>query len=225
VLAFLLCSRLLYKCLLYVINFTIQIITLFTKIKNAMPTSCTDSVPSFAGEFNYCAPAYVFGEIEEVIIAPLELESGDPYPTPWTDKAAWDALLAPTLPDLPVAFKIPVRGTMDEPDQPEIETSGYRTAFPPARYNVPLMVDDLNEQVYENLRQMNNVTVRMWLISGGKIFGGPTGIEADLRTWPIIEEGEDAMHKYHIHASWRAALAPERAVSPFAPSTTATPTI
>lgn len=189
-----------------------------------MANSCADSVPNFAGAFNFCAPAYVFGEIEEVIFAPLELESGFPYPSDWTSETAWNLLLAPDAGD-PIAHKAPVRGTMDEPDQPEIEASKYRTAYPPARYNVPVMVDDLSDLAYENLRNMNNKTVRMWFISGGKIFGGPTGIEADLRTWPVIEEGEDAMHKYHVHASWRAALAPERATSPFDPVTTSTPTV
>jgi hypothetical protein len=188
-----------------------------------MPT-CTDSVPDFTGAFNYCAPAYVFGEIEEVILAPLELTSGDPYPTNWLDETAWNLLLAPEVGD-PVAHKLPVRGTMDEPDQPEVETSKYRTAYPPATYNVPFSVDDLSDIAYNNLRDMNNKTVRMWIISGGKIFGGATGITADLRTWPTIEEGEDALHRYHVHASWRAALAPERGTSPFEPVVTATPTI
>jgi hypothetical protein len=189
-----------------------------------MANSCAESIPSFAGAFDFCAPAFTFGEIEEIIIAPLELETGDPYPTDWTDETAWDVLLSPTLPDEPIAFKIPVRGTIDEPDRPEIEASRYRKAWPPKRYNMPVAVDDISDEGYTALRQMINKRVRLWFLSGGYLFGSPTGVEADVDSWYTIEEGEDSIHKYHLHFSWRSKYPPERVVSPFEP-VVPTPTV
>jgi hypothetical protein len=178
-------------------------------------SSCSESIPSFVGGFDYCAPNFIFGEIEQVIISPLELESGDPYPTDVTDETAWDALLDPSEGE-PVAYLIPVRGTIDEPERPEIEASLYRKAYPPQRYSLALNVDDLSDIVHNALRELTNKRVRIWWISGGYIFGSATGIEADVNTWQIIEEGEDSMHRYHIHATWRAKEQPYRYVSPFA---------
>lgn len=186
-------------------------------------TSCAESIPSFANAFDFCAPNFVFGEIEEIIVSPLELESGDPYPTDITSEEEWDLLLSPEVGD-PVAFRIPVRGTIDEPERPEIEASKYRKAWPPKRYNLPCHVDDLSETAYDGLREMMNKRVRLWWVSGGYIFGGSTGVEADVDAWLTIEEGEDAMHRYHMHYSWRSRYAPERALSPFEPAT-ATPTV
>lgn len=183
-----------------------------------MPTnSCADSIPSFAGAFDECAPNFVFGEIEEIIIAPLELESGDPFPADWTDEDAWDEILAPSVGD-PIAFKIPVRGTIDEPDRPEIEASKYRKAYPPPRYNLPANVDDLSDLAYDNMRELVNKRARLWYISGGYVFGHPQGIIAEVNSWQTIEEGEDSMHRYHLHLSWRTKSPPERIPSPFVPS-------
>ena len=62
-----------------------------------MNTSCAESIPSFAGAFDYCAPNFVFGEIEEMIVAPLDVEGGDPFPADWLDEDSWDELLNPTV--------------------------------------------------------------------------------------------------------------------------------
>jgi len=187
-------------------------------------SSCAAGIPSFADGFDFCAPNVVFGEIEQVIVSPLETETGNPYPNDWTSEADWDDLLtAPTGTD-PVAYLIPVRGTLDEPDRPEIEASMYRKFYPPKRFNLPANVDDLSDVVYDACRDMVNNSVRLWYISGGYIFGGPQGIVVDVDSWPVIEEGEDSMHRYHLHFSWRARRAPQRALSPFSP-VEATPTV
>jgi hypothetical protein len=183
--------------------------------------SCAESIPDFTGAFDFCAPNFVFGEVEEVIISPLELESGDPFPADITSEDDWNELLAPTVGDA-VAFKLPVRGTIDEPDRPEIEASLYRKAWPPKRYNLGVNVDDLSDEAYSNLRELMNKRVRLWYLSGGYIFGFETGIEADVDSWQVIEEGEDAMHRYHLHFSWRNKYAPKRWTSPFAVTTTPT---
>ena len=177
---------------------------------------CADSIPDLDGAFNFCAPNFVFGEIEEIIVAPLETEAGDPFPSDWSDETAWDALLAPSGSD-PVAFKIPVRGSIDEPDRPEVEASLYRKAYPPKRYTLTSAVDDLTDKTYDGMRDMQNKRIRVWWTSGGYLFGLEEGIEADVDSWLTIEEGEDSMHKYHINLTWRSKTAPKRVVSPFEP--------
>jgi hypothetical protein len=185
--------------------------------------SCAEGIPDFSGAFDQCNPGFVFGEIEEVIISPIETETGDPFPTDVEDEDAWDELLAPLAGD-PVAFKIPVRGTIDEPDRPEVEASKYRKAYPPKRYSLQCGVDDLSQKAFDALRLLTNKTVRLWYLSGGYIFGTEIGIVADVDSWQVIEEGEDAMHRYHLHFTWRSKDAPKRFTSPFAPVTTPTPT-
>ena len=172
-----------------------------------------DSIPSFGTGFDDCAPKYVFGEIERVFISPLDLPEGEgnPYPADVTDDTDWDALFVAGT-----AVNIPVKGSLDEPDRPEIETSLYRKAYPPARYTLTAMVDDIgNEDVYDALREMANIRVRFWFISGGYIFGGATGLQSDLNSWLTIEEGEESLHKYALSFAWRAAQGPERADSPY----------
>lgn len=186
--------------------------------------SCAEGIPSFDGAFDFCSPNFVFGEIEQVIITPLETESGNPYPADWTNETSWDTILTATTPDEPVGFMIPVRGTIDEPDRPEIEASNYRKAYPPKRYSITASVDDLSDAAYTALRQMMNRSVRLWFISGGYIFGGPQGIVTETDSWLTIEEGEDSMHRYHILFTWRSADAAQRSTSPFE-ATEATPTV
>ena len=178
-----------------------------------MSNSCAESVPNFDGVFDFCEPNFVFGEVEEIIIAPLELETGDPYPADWSDEDLWDALF-----DADTAHKIPVRGTIDEPDRPEVEASKYRKAYPPKRYTLSGNVDDLSDAAYEAMRQLQNKRVKVWWISGGYLFGLPEGIDADVDSWHQIEEGEDSMHQYHFSFSWRSKNAPARVKSPFEPA-------
>jgi hypothetical protein len=182
-----------------------------------MSNLCADSIPDFSGAFNYCAPNFVFGEIEEIIVAPLELEEGEPYPADWTDSNDWDELLSPLAGD-PVAFRIPVRGTIDEPERPEVDASLYRKAYPPQRYTLACSVDDLSDLAFEAMRNLNNVRVRVWFIQGHYMYGMPTGLEADITTWLTIEEGEDSMTRYSMNLTWRGTAldaAPQRIWNPF----------
>lgn len=187
-----------------------------------MANSCSASVPDFSNAFNYCDPGYVFGEIENIILSPLEVESGSPFPADWRDTSDWDALLTAPTGQTPIAHKLPVIGTLGEPDRTDIPTSNYRHAYPPKRYNMTVMVDDLSDEAYENLRHLTNVTVRMWYESGGYLFGGEQGIEVDVDSFPVIEEGEDSLHKFHVHMTWRAKEAPARTPSPFVASVSGT---
>jgi len=180
-----------------------------------MAELCADSIPDLKDASNYCAPQWVFGEIEHVIIAPLELEDGtDPFPENWESEDHWNELLSPAEGE-PVAFKVPVRGTLDEPDRPEVEASLYRKAHPPKRHNVPATVDDLSDKMYNGIMSMQNKRVRFWFLSGGKLLGYPQGIKADTDSWLQIEEGEDSMHRVHLNFNWRSSKPLDRVNSPF----------
>lgn len=174
------------------------------------------SIPDFGAGFSDCAPKYVFGEVERVFVTPLDLPEdidGNPYPADVTDESDWLALF-----NAGIGVNIPVKGTLDEPERPEIDTSLYRKAYPPARYTLSAMVDDIGEpEVYNALRDMANIRVRFWFISGNFIFGGAEGLLSDLNSWLTIEEGEEAMHKYALTFTWRSpdGKGPERATSPF----------
>ena len=185
-----------------------------------MSQTCASSIPDFSGAFDYCAPNFVFGEIEEIIIAQLFTEDGDPFPEDWdwTDPDKWDEFLgvgAPADADPPIAFRIPVRGTIDEPERPEVEASLYRKAYPPKRYTLAGSVDDLSQQSYDAMNELDNNRVRLWFRQGNYLFGLPHGLETDITTWYTVEEGEDSMSRMQFNATWRGT-APARIYSPFA---------
>lgn len=182
-----------------------------------MNTSCAESIPSFAGAFDYCAPNFVFGEIEEMIVAPLDVEGGDPFPADWLDEDSWDELLNPTV-GSPIAFRIPVRATIDEPERPEVDASKKRKAYPPQRYTLQGSVDDLSDIAYEAMRSLNNKRLRLWFCQQQYIYGAPEGLLADFNAWLTIEEGEDSLTRYSFSATWMgtaANAAPQRGANPF----------
>ena len=180
-------------------------------------TQCAeDSIPSFGTGFDYCAPNYVFGEVTHVIVAPIGIPdesdyAGNPWPTDVSDMGDWDALIGAGF-----AQVIPIKGTLDEPERPEIDTSLGRKAYPPPRYTLTGQVDDLPADVYEGMRNLSNKSVRFWFLSGGYIFGGAQGLRSDVNTWLTIEEGEESVHKYNVSFTWKSEdrLAPARAIAP-----------
>ena len=186
-----------------------------------MSQTCASSIPDFCGAFDYCAPNFVFGEIEEIIIAQLYTESGDPFPVgwDWEVEASWDTFLSGCDDDATetIAFRIPVRGTIDEPERPEVEASLYRKAFPPKRYTLSGSVDDLSQAAYDAMNELDGNRVRLWFRQGDYLFGSSTGLEADFTTWYTVEEGEDSMSRFAFNATWRGDAA-ERIYSPWADS-------
>ena len=176
-----------------------------------------DTIPSFGAGFDYCAPNYVFGEVTHVIVAPIGVPEGSPYQgTPYPEDPSemgdWEDLIAA---DIGVQV-IPIKGTLDEPERPEIDTSLGRKAYPPPRYTLTGQVDDLPDDVYEGMRNLSNKSVRFWFLSGGYIFGGAQGLRSDVNTWLTIEEGEESVHKYNVSFTWKSEdrLAPARAIAP-----------
>ena len=190
---------------------------------SSLDFTCAEGLPIFKG-FDDCNPEFGFGEIEFLIVAPLAIESNPGAFTGWDGfnpsvEAEWDDLFAETDSDTgeQTAYLIPVRGTLGEPDRPEIEASRYRKAYPDPTWSLEFKVDDLSDSVYEAMRQFANTTCRVWFVSGDYIFGGNTGcVPATVNTWLVIEEGRDSMHNFHGVAEWRAATAPERDASPYA---------
>ena len=159
----------------------------------------------------------MFGEIEEIIIAQLYTESGDPFPLnwDWESEASWDGFLAgcDDEPAETIAFRIPVRATIDEPERPEVEASLYRKAFPPKRYTLSGSVDDLSQIAYDSMNELDGKRVRLWCRQGDYLFGRSSGLEADFTTWYTVEEGEDSMSRMNFNATWRGD-APDRIFPP-----------
>ncbi len=180
-----------------------------------MITKCVDKLPEITG-FDYCEPKFKFGEVTQIILSHVYLDGIDVYPTDESDKDLWSPLFeADSDGDSgQVAYLIPVRGTLGEPDQTEIDASMDRKAYPPAEWTLECRVDDLSDNVYDALRQLKNKAARLWFIAGGNIFGGNQGIIATMNTFLEIEEGFDTMHNVHLRLMWKAAELPERADAP-----------
>ena len=185
-----------------------------------MNFKCIDDLPMIP-EFDDCNPQFQFGEIDEIIVSHLYREDEQeneitPYPTDVSSAAEWELLLEPdAVTGEATAYRIPVRGTLSEPDQTVLDASKNRKAYPPAEWSIESRVDDLSDVVYEALRQLRNKQVRIWFIAGGNIFGGTQGIvPASINAYPVIEEGFDTMHNFHLNATWKSDEIPERAPAP-----------
>ncbi len=161
--------------------------------------NCVNQVPDFPAEaFDQDCPVYAFGEVERVIVVKPSKDRPDDFTT---EKNV-----------------IPGIGTIDEPEQPEVVTSLYRRAYPPARYELTFNVDDLSEDAYNTLRELHGARGRMWFQAGGYLYGGEDGIECDVKAALTIEEGEEALQKVPLHFTWRQrdGKMPEREESPWA---------
>ncbi len=178
---------------------------------------CDEALPDVRG-FSDCSPEFIFGEIEQILITPVTVGDDFDVGNHLNDWKSWEDWLSLIVsdPDEDVdddgfyALQVPVRGTLGEPDRPELDASRYRKAYPPAEWNIECRVDDLPDRVYAALTSMHNTTVRMWFISGGYIFGGAEGLVVQMKTAPSIEEGRDSMHQYNVNAHYYGG-APERA--------------
>lgn len=184
-----------------------------------MPLKCIDELPAISG-FDFCNPNFVFGEIEYIIISHVSKAGVDVYPGTMagdeSDATLWNPLLLQDpVSGEAVAYLLPVRSSLDEPDQTEVEASANRKAFPPAEWQIEARVDDLSDDVYTALRQLRNTQVRMWFIAGGYIFGGQEGIvPVTAHANPVIEEGYDTLHTMNLKLHWKSADIPLRSVAP-----------
>lgn len=186
-------------------------------------TKCVDELPVIKG-FDDCAPNFRFGEIHEIIISHVYLEDPetpgeglDVYPDDISSAASWTPLLevgSGGEGDEQIAYRIPCRAVLSEPDQTEVDASKGRTAYPPAEWEIEARVDDLHEDVYEGLRGMRNKGVRFWFLADKYIYGGPQGIVATSNSFPVIEEGKDSLHNFHTKLKWNSGIVPASADAP-----------
>lgn len=170
-----------------------------------MPFSlfCEDQLPDIRG-FDDCNPNFVFGEIEQVLIGSLGAEPDFDVSDwqMWRENIVGENEDIDTEGDDFYAYLVPVRGTLTDPDRPEIDASKYRKAYPPAEWNIEFRVDDIPDAVYTALAALHGTSVRFWFISGGYIFGGANGLTVQMKTAPSIEEGRDAMHQFNCTAHY-----------------------
>lgn len=180
-----------------------------------MPLKCSDDLPVIAG-FDFCKPNFVFGEIEYIIISHISKDNLDVFPSDASDAAAWNTLLLQDgVSNEAIAYLLPVRSSLDEPDQTEVDASANRKAYPPSEWSIEARVDDLADATYTALSELRNTQVRMWFIAGGYIFGGNEGITpVTAHANPVIEEGYDTMHTMNIKLWWKSADVPARQTAP-----------
>lgn len=181
------------------------------------PTSC-DEATLYPVKFDPCTPAFEFGEINKIYVRSA---SAEPL-TDWDSLGEWEEYLSPdgTIPSgeggKDTIIELIVRGEWAESEEEIVEVSNFRKAYSPSSFTVNFEIDETSAENYEFLRWLEcNPGIVIWIGAGKYLYGGNSGIAAELRLRQTIPmEGKKALHKFTGLAKWESKHHPERCVNP-----------
>lgn len=182
------------------------------------PDSCGDvSLP--AVDIQECVDSIEveLSEITDIYLVATD-SSGDAVvvPTDWTSEADWTAVLDQSL-DNKIRHLI-VSGDKPATEDTEATFSKFRTKVTNRGHTVNADVDDVSDLNYEFMRTLQcGATVRMWFATyGGKLYGGATGIKADVKANYALERGQESRALIQFVFTWDHLQDPPRIANPLA---------
>lgn len=156
-------------------------------------------------------------EITDVYVVGVDA-NGDPLAAPADWEVAGVGGWADEL-DQAVADKIRhliVSGDKPDTENTDITFSKFRIKTVNRRHTLSFDVDDVSDLNYTFMLSMQcGATVRLWYATyGGKLYGGPTGILADIRANYALERGQDSRALIKFIATWDRKFDPPRIDNP-----------
>lgn len=180
------------------------------------PTSCGEtSLP--AVDIAECVDSIQeeLSEVTDVFIVSVDA-NGDPVevPSDWTSEAAWATALHQTTPDK--IRHLIVSGDKPAPETTDVTFSKFRTKVVNRRHTLNADIDDISDANYTFMLTLQcGATVRFWYATyGGKLYGGATGILADVTANFVLERGQDSRALIQLVLNWDRKFDPPRIDNP-----------
>ncbi len=177
-----------------------------------MPTCVITPLP--AVNFNYCAPSFNFGEIDNIYLG----NPNNPF-TDWSDLSEWNARIdnADTA-DQTKIRSLHVVGSKDAGDRTEIDVSKGRKVYTDAANSIAIRIDETTDENYALIKWLEDnagSTVQLWYQAGKYLYGGNDGLAVNLVLDDIIPESDEELNVFSGTASWDGGH-PDRIANPMA---------
>lgn len=114
--------------------------------------------------------------------------------------------------------KIPVRGTLGEPDQNEVEMEGGVIQYGTRQFVLEMEKFDDSDESFDAHRKLQcDKPVKMWYGNDKFLHGSPSDVKVGIST--VIRsnrlyDGPDARVRYTMSASWKSQYDPSRTLNP-----------
>lgn len=178
-----------------------------------MPDCTTVDLPVVTADF--CAPDINFGEVDKIYFT----NDGSPL-TDWADLAEWNTRLdnADVTADNDKIRSLHVIGDKPRPEKSVVEFSQGRKAYPDPDHTINIRVDETGADNYGLLLFLEanaGSQLRVWYQAGKYLYGGNTGILANLNMDDVIPESDAELNTFVGEVTWEGPH-PTRIANPMA---------
>jgi len=138
------------------------------------------------------------------------------YPlSDWTDSAEWTTRIDNSGTDANDIREWWVSGELPEPERTVTEIDNDRDVVSPNKFSLTLMVYETNLTNYDAVRFLQcNTRVLIWYSAGENMYGGTSGIEADVIASHLITKGSKEANYIQLVVTWDDKHNPERITNP-----------
>ena len=163
-----------------------------------MPTCGTETLPSI--NFDFCQPEIRESEIRRIFIAKVMAE---PF-TDWSDVAEWMARLSPDSDSDNAIRELWVIADKPLPNNTVKEISMQRKVIVLKEHALNITVDEVSQTNHDFITEIDGKFYKIWYeTQGGLMFGGNTGIVAQVFADMVLVRGAGNIMIYNIVATWR----------------------
>lgn len=181
---------------------------------------CESSLPTV--KFSSCAPEINLAEIGRVFIAKA---NAAPFEN-WLSPVEWAARLIQTGGSDDAIRTLTVIGDKPAPTGNTVPISGGRNYTGNKTHIVNFTIDETTQENHDFMRALEcGGQFKVWYETlGGLLFGGNSGILADVVINMVLTRGVESLMTLEGTATWRSKFTEERGVSPIAGSGGDSPT-
>lgn len=163
---------------------------------------------------DFCAPNVNFGEVDKVFLGNAGNDFAD-----WTDLTEWNTRLDNV--DIADATKIRTLhtiGSKPATEKNKIDFSQGRSLYTTPKHTLPIKIDETGDENYDLIlwtEENAGQTVSLWYQAGKYLYGGNSGISANLTLDDIIPESDEELNTFDGVLSWEGKH-PARTLNPMA---------
>lgn len=173
------------------------------------PSTCSDPMPPVS--FSLCNPTTNQGEIEQILYTNV----GNPL-TDETDPTEWATRLGLADSSASKIHRMYLKGEKPEAEGEDVLIDRNVKVSVLKTHRLTGEIYQTNATNYEAMRKME--CPRKYLIwyitSGGLLYGGNTGIEANMKMKEVIPNDRRQLIKFNVSADWESRISPCRTTSP-----------